>query len=191
MKTVAVRQVPLLDLKAQHIQIREEALAAVVRVIDSQKFIMGEEVQALEREIAAYSNTKFAIGCASGSDALLLALMAAEIGHGDRVITTPFTFFATAGAISRLGAIPVFVDVDANTFNLNPALIQQVHRNDGSDPFVSFEGLLYECRIQIECVGIYVHKYRDGAEPADRTRGREECERRGNHAISVPDLGCH
>jgi dTDP-4-amino-4,6-dideoxygalactose transaminase len=124
MKTVAVRQVPLLDLKAQHIQIREEALAAVVRVIDSQKFIMGEEVQALEKEIAAYSNTKFAIGCASGSDALLLALMAAEVGYGDRVITTPFTFFATAGAISRLGAIPVFVDVDADTFNLNPALIQ-------------------------------------------------------------------
>jgi dTDP-4-amino-4,6-dideoxygalactose transaminase len=125
MSAVAERQVPLLDLKAQHAHIRDEALAAVARVIDSQKFIMGEEVQALEKEIAAYSNTRFAIGCASGSDALLLALMAAGVGHGDRVITTPFTFFATAGAISRLGAIPVFVDVDADTFNLDPALLQR------------------------------------------------------------------
>jgi dTDP-4-amino-4,6-dideoxygalactose transaminase len=126
MSTVAERQVPLLDLKAQHAHIRDAAMAAVVRVIDSQKFIMGEEVQALEKEIAAYSNTQFAIGCASGSDALLLALMAAGVGHGDRVVTTPFTFFATAGAISRLGAVPVFADVDADTFNLNPELLQRV-----------------------------------------------------------------
>src|ERR1035437_1440431 len=123
MSTVAERHVPLLDLKAQHAHIRDEALAAVVRVIDSQKFIMGEEVQALEKEIAADSNTQFAIACASGSDALLLALMAAEIGRGDRVITTPFTFFATAGAISRLGAVPVFVDIEADTFNLDPELV--------------------------------------------------------------------
>jgi dTDP-4-amino-4,6-dideoxygalactose transaminase len=125
MITEVVRQVPLLDLKAQHAQIREEVLAAVTRVIDSQKFILGEEVQALEKEIAAYSNAQFAIGCASGSDALLLALMAAGIGHGDRVITTPFTFFATAGAISRLGAIPVFVDIDPDTFNLDPELVKR------------------------------------------------------------------
>jgi dTDP-4-amino-4,6-dideoxygalactose transaminase len=125
MSTQVVRQVPLLDLKAQHAQIREEVLAAVTRVIDSQKFILGEEVQALEKEIAAYSNAQFAIGCASGSDALLLALMAAGIGHGDRVITTPFTFFATAGAISRLGAIPVFVDIDPDTFNLDPELVKK------------------------------------------------------------------
>ena len=124
MSTQVVRQVPLLDLKAQHAQIREEVLAAVTRVIDSQKFILGEEVQALEKEIAAYSNAQFAIGCASGSDALLLALMAAGIGHGDRVITTPFTFFANAGAISRLGAIPVFVDIDPDTFNLDPELVK-------------------------------------------------------------------
>jgi dTDP-4-amino-4,6-dideoxygalactose transaminase len=125
MSTATLRQVPLLDLKAQHIQIRDEALAAVTQVIDSQKFILGEEVQLLEKEIAAYSSTRFGIGCASGSDALLLALMAAEIGYGDRVITTPFTFFATAGAIARLGAIPVFVDVDADTFNLNWELVEK------------------------------------------------------------------
>ena len=105
-------------------------LAEVVRVIDSQKFIMGEDVQKLEREIAAYSSTKFAIGCASGSDALLLALMAAEVGHGDDVLTTPFTFFATAGAISRPGAIPVFVDVGCRHLQFgHPALIQQALPN--------------------------------------------------------------
>jgi len=114
-----VRQIPLLDLKAQHRQIREEVLAEIVRVVDSQKFILGEDVQKLEAEIAAYCGTKHAIGCASGSDALSLALMALEIRPGDEVLTTPYTFFATAGEISRLGANPVFVDVEEGTFNLD------------------------------------------------------------------------
>jgi len=108
----AGKQVPLLDLRAQHGHIREEVLAEVIRVIDSQKFIMGEEVEKLEREIAAYSNVKFGVGCASGTDALYLALLAAGISHGDEVLTVPFTFFATAGAIDRAGAVPVFVDVE-------------------------------------------------------------------------------
>ncbi len=117
------REVPLLDLKSQHAQIRTEVLAAATRLIDSQKFILGEEVQSFEQEIAAYCGTKFAVGCASGSDALYLALLAGGIEPGDRVITTPFTFFATAGAISRAGAIPVFVDVDPVTFNIDPELL--------------------------------------------------------------------
>ena len=95
------RRVPLLDLKAQHEKIRGEVLEAATRVIDSQKFILGEEVESFEREIAGYCQTQFAVGCASGSDALFLALMAAGIEPGDRVMTTPYTFFATAGAISR------------------------------------------------------------------------------------------
>ena len=119
MTTLGVRQIPLLDLKAQHRQIREEVLAEIVRVVDSQKFILGEDVQRLEAEIAAYCGTKHAIGCASGSDALSLALMALEIRPGDEVLTTPYTFFATAGEISRLGANPVFVDVEEETFNLD------------------------------------------------------------------------
>ena len=119
MTTLGVRQIPLLDLKAQHRQIREEVLAEIVRVVDSQKFILGEDVQKLEAEIAAYCGTKHAIGCASGSDALSLALMALEIRPGDEVLTTPYTFFATAGEISRLGANPVFVDVEEETFNLD------------------------------------------------------------------------
>jgi dTDP-4-amino-4,6-dideoxygalactose transaminase len=115
----AVKQIPLLDLRAQHAHIREEVLAAVTRVIDSQKFILGEEVQKLEQEIAAYSGARFAIGCASGSDALFLALLALDIGAGHEVLTTPYTFFATAGAIHRTGAKPVFVDIEPGTFNMD------------------------------------------------------------------------
>jgi dTDP-4-amino-4,6-dideoxygalactose transaminase len=125
MSAVSVRQIPLLDLQAQHKHIREEVLAEIVRVVDSQKFILGEDVKKLEGEIASYCKAKFAIGCASGSDALILALMALEIGPGDEVLTTPYTFFATAGAISRVGATPVFVDVDEDTFNLNVELMKK------------------------------------------------------------------
>jgi dTDP-4-amino-4,6-dideoxygalactose transaminase len=123
------RRVPLLDLKAQHAQIREEVLEAAIALIDSQKFILGEEVQALERELAPYCGAQYAVGCASGSDALYLALLAAGIGPGDRVATTPYTFFATAGAIARAGAIPVFVDVDPETYNLDPALLAETLRS--------------------------------------------------------------
>lgn len=117
-------KVPLIDLGGQHQFLRPELLNAVARVIDSQQFVLGSEVASLEEEIAGYSTTNFAIGCASGSDALLLALMALDIKAGDEVITTPFTFFATGSAIARLGARPQFVDIDARTYNLNPALVE-------------------------------------------------------------------
>jgi dTDP-4-amino-4,6-dideoxygalactose transaminase len=120
-----IKKVPLLDLQAQYETIRDEVRAAVDRVFDSQQFVLSAEVQALEEEIARYSQTQFAIGCASGSDALLLALMSCGVGDGDEVITTPFSFFATASAITRLGARPVFVDVDEQTYNLNPSLVAE------------------------------------------------------------------
>ncbi len=112
-------KVPLLDLSIQHQNLREELRRAVDGVIDSQQFILGSEVTALEHELAEYCRAKFAIGCASGSDALLLALMALEIKPGDEIITTPFSFFATVSAIARLGAKPVFVDIDPRTYNLD------------------------------------------------------------------------
>lgn len=114
------RNIPLLDLNAQHRAISDEVLAAVMRVAHSGQFVLGEEVRTFEDEIAPYCGAKYAAGCASGSDALLLALMALGIGPGDKVLTTPYTFFATVSAVARLGATPVFADIDADTFNLDP-----------------------------------------------------------------------
>ncbi len=122
------RRIPLLDLRPQYDRIRQEMSAEFMRVADSQQFILGEDVQLFESEIAAYCGTRHAIGCASGSDALFLALLALDIHPGDEVLTTPYTFFATAGAISRLGAIPVFADVEERTFNLDPARAAEVLR---------------------------------------------------------------
>ncbi len=116
---------PFLDLKAQFATIREEVMAAITRVMESQGFIMGPEVSALEEELKPLAGCRYAFGCASGSDALLLALMALQVGPSDEVITVPFTFVATAGAIARLHARPVFVDIDPATYNLDPAQLQQ------------------------------------------------------------------
>ena len=115
--------IPLLDLKAQYQTIRPEIDAAIQRVLDSQYFILGPEVKAFEREIASYSNCKFGIGVSSGTDALLVSLMALDIQPGDEVITTPYSFFATVGSIVRLGANPVFVDINPTTFNIDPKQI--------------------------------------------------------------------
>lgn len=112
--------VPLLDLQAQYASLRTALLDAVTRVMDSQRFVLGENVLALEKSLAEYSQSKYAIACASGSDALLLALMALDLREGHEVITTPFTFFATGAAITRLGARPVFVDIDPATYNIDP-----------------------------------------------------------------------
>ena len=116
-------QVPLLNLKAQYVSLREEMRDAINRVMESQQFVLGNEVKTLEDAVARYSNTKHAVGCASGTDALLLALMALDLKAGDEIITTPFTFFATGSAIARLGARPVFVDIDPETYNLDTAAL--------------------------------------------------------------------
>jgi dTDP-4-amino-4,6-dideoxygalactose transaminase len=117
-------KVPLLDLAEQNQTLRPEIEAALGRVLDTNGFILGAEVAALEKELAAYCGTKHAIGCASGTDALLLALMAFDIKEGDEVITTPYSFFATVSSITRLGAKPVFVDIDPKTYNLEVSQIE-------------------------------------------------------------------
>lgn len=116
---------PFLDLKAEFQDMRSEVMQAIERVLESQHFILGPEVDGLEQEIAILTDCKYAIGCASGSDALVLALMALEIGRGDEVITTPFSFFASAGSIARIGAKPVFADIDSRTFNISPRAVEK------------------------------------------------------------------
>ncbi|MBI5886661.1 MAG: DegT/DnrJ/EryC1/StrS family aminotransferase [Deltaproteobacteria bacterium] len=124
-------KVQLLDLSGQYRKIRSELLAEVKKVCDSGHFILGKNVSGLEAEVAAYCGAKYGIGVASGTDALLLALMAADVKSGDKVVTTPFTFFATAGSIARLGAVPVFVDIDPATFNLDPDALDALLKKSG------------------------------------------------------------
>jgi dTDP-4-amino-4,6-dideoxygalactose transaminase len=122
-QSIEMMKVPLLDLQAQYVSLQQSVRAAVARVFDTQQFVLGPEVAALEKELAQYCGTTEAVGCASGSDALLLALMALDLGPEDEVITTPFSFFATGSAIARLQARPVFVDIDLITYNIDASKI--------------------------------------------------------------------
>jgi dTDP-4-amino-4,6-dideoxygalactose transaminase len=178
-------KIPLIDLKAQYVSIRDDVRAAVDRVFESQHFVMGPEVVALEAEVAAYCQTKEAIGCASGSDALLLALMALDVGRDDEVITSPFSFFATASAIARLGARPVFVDIDPRTYNLNA---DQVTAAITSRTRVVLPVHLYgQCADMDQILAICKSKNLALIEDAAQAIGAED---RGRRAGSMGLAGC-
>ena len=190
--------IPLLDLIRQYDTIKDEIKEAIDEVLESQYFIMGDQVKEFEDEVSAYCNANYAYGCASGSDALLLALMAIDLQPGDYVLTSPFTFFATAGAISRIGGIPVFLDIEKDSFNLDPVQVRSFM--EGEHPV--YKKLNPE-REKIKAI-IPVHLYGQMAdmdpimdiakehnlsviEDAAQAIGSEY---KGQRAGSIGDLGC-
>lgn len=135
-------KVPLLDLPSQYKTIKEEILRVTEEIFESQYFILGPRVEVLEKQIAEYCFSKFAVGVSSGTDALLISLMASDIGPKDRVITTPYTFFATAGSIARVGARPVFADIDPDTYNISPESIEAVLAGMASEERRSLKAII-------------------------------------------------
>ncbi len=181
-------KVPLLDLRAQYRSIRTEVLKEVKAVCDSQHYILGKNVSALEAEIAAYCGARFAVGVASGTDAILLALMAANVGIGDRVITTPFTFFATAGCIARLGAVPVFVDIDPRTYNIDPDAMEAVLKKGAKGVKAFLPVHLYGQCADMTAINTIARRYGVAViEDAAQSIGAEY---KGKRAGSLGAMGC-
>jgi dTDP-4-amino-4,6-dideoxygalactose transaminase len=194
--------VPLLDLKAQFAQIRAEVMPVIDRVCAGQHFILGENVRAFEEEIARYCSASAGVGVSSGTDALLLALMALSVGAGDEVITSPFTFFATAGTIARAGARPVFCDIDPQTFNISPEAVQAfiddrcavtsgqlIHRETGGRIKALMPVHLYGQCADMDPLMAIARRYglkviEDAAQAIGSTY------RNGKHAGTFGDVGC-
>jgi len=177
-----------LNLASQYRKIKKEVLAEVKKVCESQHYVLGKNVSALESEIAAYSGAKFAIGVASGTDAILVALMAAGVKAGDKVVTTPFTFFATAGSISRLGAVPVFVDIEPDTFNIDPAALEALLKKSAKGVKAIIPVHLYGQCADMDRIMKVAKKYRIAViEDAAQSIGAGY---KGRRAGSIGHLGC-
>ncbi len=177
--------VPLLDLKQQHAALQAELRAAVERVFDTQQFILGEDVRLLEEELARYTRAAHAVGCGSGSDAILLALLALDVGEGDEVLTTPFTFFATAGAVSRTGARPRFVDIDPRTYNLDASQLEAATTD--RTRVVMPVHLYGQCAEMDEVLEFAARRGVHVVEDAAQAIGAED---RGRSAGSMSAIGC-
>lgn len=182
-------KVQLLDLASQYRKIKKEVLREVTKVCDSQHYVLGKNVSGLETEIASYCGSKFAVGVASGTDAILLALMAAGVGVGDRVITTPFTFFATAGSIARLGAIPIFLDIHPQTYNINPDILESYLKKNSKKGIKAVIPVhLYGQCADMAPINRVARKYNlKVVEDAAQSIGAEY---RGKRAGSLGDMGC-
>jgi dTDP-4-amino-4,6-dideoxygalactose transaminase len=195
-------KVPLLDLKPQYQVLKPQLDAALLRVSESQHFILGPEVKSLETATARYSGCKFGIGISSGTDALLIALMALDIGDGDSVITTPYTFFATAGTIARVGARPVFVDIEPQTFNISAAAVEKliatecevksgglVHRSSGTRVKAIMPVHLYGQMADMTPLMEIARRHGLRViEDAAQAIGSEDGQ--GRRACSIGDIGC-
>ncbi len=197
-----IKQVPLLDLGAQYEPIKEEIKSAIDDVLESQRFVMGPKVVELEEAVAKYSQAQKGVGVSSGSDALIVALMALDVGPGDEVITTPYTFFATGGAIARLGAVPRFCDIEETTYNLCPDALRSwleqnterkngklVNHNSGGEVKVVMPVHLYGQVADMERIGSLAKEYGlkvvEDAAQAIGSEGKD-----GKRAGSFGDVGC-
>ena len=193
-------KVPLLDLKKQYRQIRKEVQREVRKVLESQELILGPEVKRFEEEAAAFCRVSHAVGVASGTDALLLSLMALDVGNGDRVVTSPYTFFATGGCISRLGAIPVFVDIEPRTCNLDPGRLEDIMKKlsaKNKRPTVLMPVHLYGQMADMAALMPIARRYgmrvvEDAAQAIGARETSSPAQRRGKESIAgaVGDLGC-
>lgn len=181
-------KVQLLDLASQYKKIKNEVMREVRQVCDSQHYVLGKNVSGLESEVAAYCGAKYAAGVASGTDAILLALMAAGVKAGDKVVTTPFTFFATAGSIARLGAIPVFIDIHPQTYNIDPDIFERLLKKNAKGIKAVIPVHLYGQCADMAPINRAARKY--GIKVVEDAAQSIGAEYRGKKAGILGDIAC-